>query len=150
MICINTLICLRQEQKLLKNKSNHPCENVQLGLSFTQNLKYIRLMLFEIFWHIEAFNTRFYSVTSCWRPHCDFEMNSNQSAVPLLRIYLYVWDFCVMNVYAISPFSYLNNIFVSWMFTPYPPFSFETLRSLLQANQSIHLRDLNWLGHWRP
>ena len=35
----------------------------------------------------------------CWRPHCDFEMkNSNQSVVPLLGIYLYIWDFCVMKI----------------------------------------------------
>ena len=46
------------------------------------------------------------SFTPCWWPHCDFEMkNSNQSTVPLLGIYLYIWDFGVINIYTISHFS---------------------------------------------
>ena len=50
-------------------------------------------------------------VFTCWTPHCDFEMkNSNQSAVPLLGIYLYIWDFCVKNINTISFLSIIFNI----------------------------------------
>ena len=41
--------------------------------------------------------------TPYWRPNCEFEMkNSNQRAVLLLGIYLYIWDFCVMIIFPLS------------------------------------------------
>ena len=51
------------------------------------------------------------------RPHCDFEMkNSSQSAAPLLWIYLYIWDYCVMNNNTTSPFFYYYFVSIKVFF----------------------------------